>query len=70
VPNGFCVTTEAYKRAVGNNEEFYPLLDQLSVQKMEDRETINEISRKIRKLNERVEIEKDMEDNIDRCLFS
>ena len=31
VPEGFCVTTEAYKEIVGNNEEFHSLLDQLSL---------------------------------------
>jgi len=48
VPEGFCVTTEAYKRAIGHNEEFKALLDQLSLLKVDDRERIGEISGKIR----------------------
>ncbi len=28
VPEGFCVTTEAYKRVIGHNREFNVLLDQ------------------------------------------
>ncbi len=31
VPEGFCVTTEAYKRIIGDNQELNQLLDQLSL---------------------------------------
>ncbi|MDP4159990.1 MAG: PEP/pyruvate-binding domain-containing protein, partial [Bacillota bacterium] len=48
VPEGFCVTTEAYKRIIGHNDEFNDLLDQLSPLKADDREKISEISGKIR----------------------
>ena len=37
VPEGFCVTTEAYKEISGNNEELNPLLDQLSLLKADNR---------------------------------
>ena len=40
VPEGFCVTTGAYKRTIGHNEEFNALLDQLSLLKVDDRERI------------------------------
>lgn len=70
VPEGFCVTTEAYKRVIGKNEELHQLLDQLAVQKVDERERISEISRKIRKLIEGIEIEKGIEEDIDRCLLT
>lgn len=50
VPDGFCVTTVGYQKAVEQNETYQTLLDQLSVLKAEEREKISEISRKIREL--------------------
>ncbi|MCM3676599.1 phosphoenolpyruvate synthase [Peribacillus simplex] len=50
VPDGFCVTTEAYQKALEQNEAFYAFLDQLTLLKVEDRDQICEISRKIRKI--------------------
>ncbi len=64
VPEGFCVTTEAYKRMIGQNEELNVLLDQLSALKVDDRERIGEISGKIRGVIEGVEIAKDLEEEI------
>lgn len=70
VPEGFCVTTEAYKKVIGKNEELHQLLDQLAFQKVDERERISEISRKIRELIEGIEIEKGIEEDIDRCLLT
>jgi phosphoenolpyruvate synthase/pyruvate phosphate dikinase len=70
VPKGFCVTTEAYKRVIGKNEKLHQLLDQLAVLKVDEREKISEISRKIRELIEGIEIEKEIEEDIDRCLLT
>ena len=70
VPEGFCVTTEAYKRVFGKNEELHQLLDQLAVLKVDERNRISEISRKIRKLIEGIEIDKEIEEDIDRCLLT
>ncbi|MEK4403971.1 phosphoenolpyruvate synthase [Sporosarcina sp. FSL K6-6792] len=70
VPEGFCVTTEAYKRVIGENEELQQLLDQLAVQKVDERKRISEISRKIRELIEGIEIEKGIEQDIDQCLLT
>lgn len=50
VPEGFCVTTEAYQKALEPNESFHALLDQLTLLKVEDRDQIGEISRRIRKI--------------------
>lgn len=52
VPEGFCITTEAYKEIIVNNEEFNSLLDQLSLLKAENRQGVGEISAKIRKVIE------------------
>ncbi|MED3712207.1 phosphoenolpyruvate synthase [Peribacillus frigoritolerans] len=70
VPEGFCVTTEAFKRVIGKNDELHQLLDQLAVQKVDERKRISEISRKIRDLIEGIEIDKGIEEDIDRCLLT
>lgn len=64
VPEGFCITTEAYKKITGQTPEFNVLLDQLSLLKLEDRERIAEISRKIRNIIEEVSIPKVIVDEI------
>lgn len=61
VPEGFCVTTEAYQRIIGHNGEFNKLLNQLSYLKVDDRERIGDISGKIRRYIEGVGIPKDIE---------
>jgi phosphoenolpyruvate synthase/pyruvate phosphate dikinase len=60
VPDGFCVTTEAHKKATGNNRELNNLLDELTHFKAEDREKISEVSAKIRKAIEMVPIAEDV----------
>ncbi|MED4696565.1 phosphoenolpyruvate synthase [Peribacillus frigoritolerans] len=70
VPEGFCVTTEAFKRVIGENDELHQLLDQLAVQKVDERKRISEISRKIRDLIKGIEIDKGIEEDIDRCLLT
>ena len=46
VPEGFCITTEAYKIIIENNHEINVLIDQLSFLKVEDRGKIGIISGK------------------------
>ncbi|EGK13900.1 phosphoenolpyruvate synthase [Desmospora sp. 8437] len=60
VPEGFCVTTEAYQKALEQNEAFHALLDQLTLLKVEDRDQIGEISRRIRKIIMDTEIPSDV----------
>ncbi|GAB4024680.1 phosphoenolpyruvate synthase [Spirosoma gilvum] len=48
VPEGFCVTTEAYVELIEQNETVNSLLDQLAVLALEDRKEIREISDRIR----------------------
>jgi len=64
VPEGFCVTTRAYKKITENNQELNSLLDELTHFKAEDRENISEISAKIRIAIERIPIPKDVAEGI------
>ncbi|WP_025846727.1 phosphoenolpyruvate synthase [Paenibacillus ehimensis] len=64
VPDGFCVTTEAYKSIVGHNEELRFLLERLSLLKVDDRDHIGEISGRIRAVIEGIAMAKDIEDEI------
>ncbi|WP_433921296.1 phosphoenolpyruvate synthase [Paenibacillus taichungensis] len=64
VPEGFCVTTVGYQKAVEQNETYHALLDQLTLLKVEEREQINEISRKIRELIMGVDIPADVEKEV------
>lgn len=68
VPEGFCVTTEAYRRMNGHNQEFNALLEQLVSLKLDDRERIGAVSGKIRKLIEGIEIAGDIAEDIIRHL--
>lgn len=60
VPEGFCVTTEAYQRIIGQTSAFNTLMDQLSLLKVEDRESIREISQKLRRVIEGAAIAKEI----------
>ncbi|GBG58445.1 phosphoenolpyruvate synthase [Sporomusaceae bacterium FL31] len=68
VADGFCITTEAYKRTIGQTPEINVLLDQLSRLKVDERERIAEISGKIRKVIEGIPILRDIEEEITRYL--
>ncbi|MED3562780.1 phosphoenolpyruvate synthase [Bacillus xiapuensis] len=56
VPEGFCVTTLGYQKAIEQNDMFQALLDQLTMLKAEDRAQIGEVSRRIRQILMEVEI--------------
>ena len=64
VPEGFCVTTEAYKKLTENNLELNGYLNELSHLGMDDREKIGEVSKKARTLIERISISRDIEEEI------
>lgn len=64
VPEGFCVTTVGYQKAIEQNEMYHALLDQLTLLKVEEREQIGEISRKIRELILGVDIPVDVEKEV------
>ncbi|MDQ1914327.1 phosphoenolpyruvate synthase [Paenibacillus sp. GD4] len=60
VPEGFCVTTVGFQKAIEQNETYHALLDQLTTLKAEDRDQIAEISRKLRQILMDVEIPSDV----------
>jgi rifampicin phosphotransferase len=60
VPVGFCVTTVGFQKVIEQNETFHTLLGQLTLLKVEDRDQIGEISRKIREIFMEVEIPYDV----------
>lgn len=61
VPDGFCVTTEAYKSIVGQTPEFSALLDQLTRLPVDDVESVREVSSTIRDRLEATPIGKDID---------
>ncbi|WP_339167840.1 phosphoenolpyruvate synthase [Paenibacillus sp. FSL H7-0943] len=60
VPEGFCITTVGYHQALEQNQTYHALLDQLTMLKVEDRDQIGEISRKIRQIIMEAEIPSDI----------
>ncbi len=64
VPNGFCITTEAFKRIIEETPALKELLDQLSLLKVNERDSIREISGKIRRIIEEAIIPRDIIENI------
>ncbi|MBS4172859.1 phosphoenolpyruvate synthase [Bacillus sp. FJAT-49736] len=60
IPEGFCITTVGYQKAFEKNEKFQALLNQLTILKVEERDQIGEISRKIRQLIIEAEIPSDV----------
>ncbi|MEW4058554.1 phosphoenolpyruvate synthase [Bacillus siamensis] len=60
VPEGFCVTTAGYQKAIEQNETLQALLDQLTMLKVENRDQIGKISREIRQTIMEAEIPSDV----------
>lgn len=60
VPEGFCVTTAGYEKAIEQNEELQTLLQQLTKLKKEERAQVGEMSKKIREVIMAVEIPSDV----------
>jgi len=68
VPDGFCVTTEAYRKSIDNHVELEVLIDKLTEVKADARDQISEISRSIRFVIEKLAMPGDIEDEIAREL--
>jgi phosphoenolpyruvate synthase/pyruvate phosphate dikinase len=77
VPDGFCISTEAFKRIIGETHSINPvgvsqtgrqLLQQLSLLKVEDRDKISELSGEIRRVIEGITIPEDINEEITRHL--
>ncbi|MBI9109340.1 MAG: phosphoenolpyruvate synthase [Spirochaetales bacterium] len=64
VPDGFCVTTGAYKKTFGENAELNSLLDHLSLQKKDEMDNIRTISAQIRSVIENKVIPEDITEAI------
>jgi len=64
VPEGFCVTTDAYKKITENNQELNSLLDELTCLKTEESSAISKITAKIRRTIERTPLSKDIAEEI------
>lgn len=60
VPDGFCITTEAFKRIMAATPATGTLLEQLSLLKATDRDKISELSGEIRRAIEDITIPRDM----------
>lgn len=70
VPDGFCISTKAYKEIIEGTPVINELLDQLSLVKVEQRSTINELSAAIRKAIEGVTIPAVISDEVAQLLAS
>jgi phosphoenolpyruvate synthase/pyruvate phosphate dikinase len=71
VPDGFCVSTEAFKRALAAMDSALAidgLLDRLALLKVEDREAIREVAAAIRGVIEGIAIPEDVQEEITRFL--
>src|SRR6266480_3724902 len=68
VPDGFCISTEAFKRIFGETSSINKLLDQLSLLKVEDRNKISELSGEIGRLIEGIAIPEDIHEELARHL--
>ena len=68
VPDGFCISTEAFQRIMGERSSINEYLDQLSLLKVEDRDKIGELCGEIRKVIEGIAIPEDIHEEITRHL--
>ena len=64
VPEGFCVTTKAYRQITESNQELNRLLDEITRLKPKEREQISSISAKIRALIESTPLPNGIADEI------
>ncbi|ACT01821.1 phosphoenolpyruvate synthase [Paenibacillus sp. JDR-2] len=60
VPEGFCVTTEGFRKAIEPNQTFHALVNRLATLKPGDRDRIGEISSEIRRIIRQIEIPADV----------
>jgi len=68
VPDGFCISTEAFKKIIEETPSINELLDQLSLLKVEERDKISELSSKIRRIIEGTAIPQYINEEITRLL--
>lgn len=68
VPEGFCITTEAFKRVIDASSSLHEKLDQLAQLKLEERKKIAELSAEIHRLIEEITIPQEIDDAISSFL--
>lgn len=68
VPDGFCLSTAAFRRVVGETPAIHELLDRLSLLAVDDRDEIGELSREMRRVIEGTAIPQDIHAEITRSL--
>jgi pyruvate,water dikinase len=68
VPDGFCITTEAFTRSLGENSTINKLLDRLSACGVVDVDKIREVSGEIQRIIEGIAIPQDISEEITRFL--
>ncbi|QDR81846.1 Phosphoenolpyruvate synthase [Sporomusa termitida] len=68
VPAGFCISTEAFKRIIGETPALNELLDRLALLKGKDRDKISELSSEIRRVIEGIAIPQDIYEEISHRL--
>ncbi|TKC19056.1 phosphoenolpyruvate synthase [Robertmurraya kyonggiensis] len=66
VPEGFCVTTDGFKKAIEQNEIYHTFLKHLATLNAEDREQISEISRQLRQIITQVEVPSELVKEVTR----
>lgn len=64
VPEGYCISTEAFKRIIEEMPLINELLERLSFLKTEEREKISELSGEIRRTIEGIDIPEDIKEEI------
>lgn len=64
VPEGFCVTTVAYQKAMQGNEAYGALLSELAMLKVDSQDQISQISQSIRQLIMEITLPSDVEQAI------
>src|SRR5947209_311017 len=64
VPDGFCISTEVFKKFVGESSSIRELLCQLSLLQVEDRDNIRKLSGDIRRVIEGVVLPSDITEAI------
>ncbi|MCU7551402.1 phosphoenolpyruvate synthase [Chitinophagaceae bacterium LB-8] len=64
VPDGFCISTDAFKRMIGERPLINELLDRLSLLKVEDRDKFSDLSSEIRRVIEGIAIPQDINEEI------
>ncbi len=69
VPDGFCISTEAFKRIIVETSSINELLAHLSLLKVKDRDKIGELSGEIRRIIEGIAIPEDIRAEITRHLL-